>query len=168
MFFKWTLVEEKPNLYFHFFFQKTQNGREKKMTWRTSFVSGNLPCFIPVLWLYSLLVPFNYPKNFIYLKQMLFCTFFVRAALQLLPHRLWIEVILSFFFCSFPFVVPVETTNTSWCDRCTSNLFDLAIGFAACEALKAEQMQAWNINRGFLVTHFQQNVTKQRGPLTSF
>lgn len=46
------------------------------MTWRTSFVSGNLPCFIPVLWLYSLLVSFHYPKNFIYLKQMLFCTFF--------------------------------------------------------------------------------------------
>lgn len=153
--------------FFLFFFFKKQNERGKKITWRNYFVSGNLRCFIPVLWLYSLLVSFNYPKNFIYLKTLFYT--FLQATLKLLPHRLW-GSLSEFLFLSFDplFAAQMEKRNVSYCDLCTFNLFNLTIRFKAREALKTEQMQAWNTNWGFLVTHLHQKVMKDEVHLTSF
>lgn len=104
--------KKKLNLYFHFFFfQKNRKRKEeKKMTWRKYFVSGNLPCFISVLWLYSLLVSFIYPKNFIYLNRRYFILFFAGDAKASSTQALNLRLNLSCLsFCSCPL------THCLWC-----------------------------------------------------
>lgn len=84
MFFKWTLVEEerkKTNLkwsIFSFFFpKKNRRGKNVPLTEGIS-VRNSFSCSLPVfsqLFHFILLVSFNFPKTFIYLKTKVFYTF---------------------------------------------------------------------------------------------
>lgn len=62
----------------------------------------------------------------------------------------------------------MEKRNVSRCDRCTFNLFNLTIRFKACEALKAEQTQAWKHQPRLPGDSFTTECYETRGPLTSF
>lgn len=112
MFFKWTLVEgkKKLNLYFHFFFQKTENGRGKKNDLKKLFCVRKSSLFYPSsLTLFSFSF-FYLSKEFYLFKQTLFYTFFAGDAKASSTQALNLRLNLSYLsFCSCPL------TRRLWC-----------------------------------------------------